>query len=853
MSDVDNKSDVLNKINEQVFDFKMPDGEPLDAFCRKNYCEWKKQALSELVKSCVAEKISFFLGANSFDYLIAGLNEDKTVLSVYVGYVFPANTEENYRDDTFVVIAEIEQRMREMLEAAVGGRYSIKTMSVLTQVGDCEQESNRLAEQHGVVAIYSSQIRHVDFKGAMKVGRVLDDSVFSSWSKLLHDLDHCGVDRPIYAHNLRMQRILADRYLSHMFQNFMEKVSFPSTYCYNGEGGIDKLVREDEPDLVEHYSKKLSAKHICYLLNIDYDQVCNDVKGALFCPEIRRPELLCKTMEQKYDMSSVKNDFMNHFTRVHIPVAQDDYEDIISKLDNPELTDFVQRLRTIEKSAVVNKLKISDLALNSAFVGDSQAVIDASMKAFMCYMTLLSDTKIRIETVCITDVNQTSDNNKDDGIGKVFKESDSNTIIIVRDLEHLVAEAFDQDYNKSKINYKLKTFFSVFDNGVDAVVFCTASLDGWQRLVTLYPDVRVIFQNVFKYERPTPDKLMSYFQQALKDEAYTVTEEAAAYCQQYFEHVQKNSMRGNLYYTVCDILFDEAKRNRLYRLATCDTDGDDTNGQQLVFSDVQQALADEYKPVKNESLEDIMSDLNQMIGLDIVKEKIRSLAALAKIQVLRMEKAIDNNEELSLHSIFYGNPGTGKTTVAHLIGRMYKSIGLLPSGHVVSVKRSDIVSFWVGGTAKLVKQVIKEAKGGVLFIDEAYDLAREGDTGRDSGHEAINTLVSEMEYMNKDTCVILAGYPNEMEHFLETNPGLSSRFVNKLHFKDYGAKELGLILMKMLAAHGYNICDKARYQIDNYLQDIGRREKCVFWQCPNVPNFGAGIEDYSRQKSPCRV
>ncbi len=190
------------------------------------------------------------------------------------------------------------------------------------------------------------------------------------------------------------------------------------------------------------------------------------------------------------------------------------------------------------------------------------------------------------------------------------------------------------------------------------------------------------------------------------------------------------------------------------------------------------------------TFEDVMSKMDNLIGLTEIKTKVRDHASYIKFLQLRKEKGFEEKEAINVHSVFIGNPGTGKTTVAGMMGKLYKKMGLLSKGHVHEVDRVDLVGEYIGQTAPKVKEAIEKARGGVLFIDEAYSLARSNDDSKDFGREVIEILVKEMSNGDGDMAVIVAGYPKEMKHFMESNPGLRSRFKLHFEFSDYLPQEL---------------------------------------------------------------
>lgn len=210
----------------------------------------------------------------------------------------------------------------------------------------------------------------------------------------------------------------------------------------------------------------------------------------------------------------------------------------------------------------------------------------------------------------------------------------------------------------------------------------------------------------------------------------------------------------------------------------------------------------------------VMNELNSLVGLKEVKEMISEIQAYISIQQQRSRFGL-KSEPLTLHMIFKGNPGTGKTTISRLLGKIFLGLGVLSRGHVVEVERADLVGEYIGHTAQKTREKLKKALGGILFVDEAYSLGRGGE--KDFGKEAIDVLVKGMEDFRNEVVLILAGYRWEMERFMELNPGLRSRFPVQIDFPDYSVGELLQISDLMAAERHYRLTPDAKEFLKNYL------------------------------------
>ena len=278
-------------------------------------------------------------------------------------------------------------------------------------------------------------------------------------------------------------------------------------------------------------------------------------------------------------------------------------------------------------------------------------------------------------------------------------------------------------------------------------------------------------------------------------------------------------------------IIQEMNRKRLGSLAD-DLWGQPAKPAAQVKKQEPEKAPDEAPPPK-ERIEDLKKELNEYVGLDQIKKEVESLINLVRIQQMRKAQGLPEND-LSLHMVFSGNPGTGKTMIARLMARIYHSLGILSKGQLVEVDRSALVAGYVGQTAIKTQEVIQKAMGGVLFIDEAYTLTNRG--GTDFGQEAVDTLLKAMEDNRDDLIVIVAGYIELMEAFVKSNPGLESRFNRFMHFADYTVDEMAAIFEMRCDKSGYRLDPQGMEQLRTLLA-LGALEPKAFGNARGVRNL----------------
>lgn len=334
----------------------------------------------------------------------------------------------------------------------------------------------------------------------------------------------------------------------------------------------------------------------------------------------------------------------------------------------------------------------------------------------------------------------------------------------------------------------------------------------------------------FDFPDYTPDELLEICALGADHRQVELAKPAKDYLHKKLTEAFRNRDRsfGNARYALS--LVNEAKMNMGLRVMGSQAPQDlDKAALSLILEDDIKEIFEPKRrlklrlPVDEELLAEATAELNQLIGLENVKAEVLDL-----VKLVRFYKEIGKDvlHRFSLHSVFTGNPGTGKTTVARILGKIYRALGILEKGSIIEADRSVLVAEYVGQTAKKTAEIIEKAKGGVLFIDEAYALVHA--TGQDFGKEAIDTLLKRMEDLRGELIVIVAGYPEPMKRFLESNPGLKSRFDRKFVFSDYAPEELMAISSLMLKEEGIEFTPEAGEHLAQYFRHLYRTRNKFF-------------------------
>ena len=341
-----------------------------------------------------------------------------------------------------------------------------------------------------------------------------------------------------------------------------------------------------------------------------------------------------------------------------------------------------------------------------------------------------------------------------------------------------------------------------------SVFVLTGERAGLLQLISSHEQGRTLFPNVFHFEDLTPEAMMEYMKDYANRSNFLFDPAAEDSLREYLGYAYK--LRGahfrNTFYLE-DLLNHEIVPRMAERVA----------GEEDIASvDLCTILPEDLPVIQHPDAASAFDKLEAMVGLDSIKKQIRDHTALVQLNSLRASKGLFNKMP-PMHMVFTGNPGTGKTTIAKYIGEIYHSIGVLSSGHVVETERTKLVGEYIGVSEKNTLNAIKSAGGGVLFIDEAYNLFTDSDNKRDYGMRVIETLLTYLGSEEADLIVILAGYANEMKKMLEANPGMKSRFPYIFHFDDYTPDQLLQIGRKVLEQEHYVMTPEAERKLAKYV------------------------------------
>ena len=383
--------------------------------------------------------------------------------------------------------------------------------------------------------------------------------------------------------------------------------------------------------------------------------------------------------------------------------------------------------------------------------------------------------------------------------------------VLFIDEAYTLLDKSGQGFGQEAIDTLLK---EMEDHRGDFVVIVAGYDDLMQDFINSNPGLKSRFNKYIHFDDYTPDEMMQIFDMLCHDGAYSVSNDAKEKIKNYFSTIANTTDDDFANGRTVRNIFEKVISKQASRIATTKEKTKELLST-IEVEDVINGIGEQTEKAE-ESIEDVLQELKSLIGLDAVKEEIAELVYIVQNQQRRKSQGL-KVPSMSLHLVFMGNPGTGKTTVARLIARIYKCLGLLSKGQLIETDRSGLVAGYVGQTAIKTQDVIQTAIGGVLFIDEAYTLANGG--VNDFGQEAIDTLLKVMEDQRDDLVVIVAGYDDLMQDFINSNPGLESRFNRYIHFENYTYEQMLSIFQELCKKNQYILSDDAVKSLRKYFSE----------------------------------
>lgn len=397
--------------------------------------------------------------------------------------------------------------------------------------------------------------------------------------------------------------------------------------------------------------------------------------------------------------------------------------------------------------------------------------------------------------------------------------------VLFIDEAYTLAKADGKDFGQEAIDTLLK---QMEDHRDDLIVIVAGYTNEMKKFVSSNPGLQSRFNTYIEFPDYNKDELIKIFESLCTKYSIILTENARSAAAEYLTELEKN--KGENFGNARDVrnFFEKVMMLQSTRIAK------EKNLSPMSVKTVVGADIPPYSTEEKTEGPTAMDELKSLIGIESVKEEVKNIVGLVKMQKMREEKGF-KTVATSRHMVFTGNPGTGKTTVARIMGKLYKEAGVLPKGHVVEVSRGDLVGEYIGQTAPKTLEKVKEAYGGILFIDEAYTLSK-GD-GKDFGQEAIDTILKEMEDHRDSLIVIVAGYSENMQRFISSNPGLESRFNKYINFPDYNATELLAIFYGMCEKYSFSLTNEALKKAKEYLENMVEDKDANFGNARDVRNF----------------
>ena len=557
---------------------------------------------------------------------------------------------------------------------------------------------------------------------------------------------------------------------------------------------------------------------------IDQSEIVNFEESILQNQQNDEPEKRNTSQPSEVRTSSAK------------PQETKSLEELLNELDSyiglsevkQSMSDFVDYLKFINERKKLGLKTLDELNVHSVFLGNpgtgKTTIARLLGKIFKAMGLLKNGHVIEVDRAGLVGqyIGETAQKTE-----KVINEA-LGGLLFIDEAYTLVKEGNQQDFGREAIDVLLK---KMEDSAGEFVVITAGYPEEMNTFLNSNPGLKSRFTQYFNFNDYTPEELIKIFNLISEKEDYKIEDEAIKLLKKEFTQLyrRRDNTFGNA--RLVRNYFNEAKirLSKRYLKIPEDERSKDTMTtickEDVLDLTVNSQGSNINLGIDEEKLNEALDKLNSLTGLKTVKKEINEIVKLAKFY---NEQGDNLQDKFNAHFLFLGNPGTGKTTVARLFSEIFAALGLLPKGHLVEIDRQGLVAGFVGQTAEKTKRVIDKAIGGTLFIDEAYTLIKKGDSNSDFGKEAVDTLLKRMEDDRGKFIVIAAGYTDDMNNFINSNPGLKSRFTKEIIFEDYTPSDLLQITKLSLEKRGHILDDETEPELKKHFNRIYRSRNKTF-------------------------